>query len=127
MSEDFIPSIGSVPGKYFYHDSLKYSTKHYNIEPKSLFSAFELKSFAIVILKSFLCSIFLLWSLMQRWNTSMMNFYKKNRTVFLAIWVFPPKSRYIKSSVRWDLFYASNCWFNYNVQLPLICDLVLET
>ncbi|TKY47220.1 hypothetical protein E2542_SST29279 [Spatholobus suberectus] len=54
ISEDYIPSIRSVPGKYFYHDSLKYSTKHYNIEPKPLFSAFELKSFAMITLRSFL-------------------------------------------------------------------------
>ncbi|XP_020217543.1 uncharacterized protein LOC109800995 [Cajanus cajan] len=54
ISEDYVPSIGNVPGKYFYHDSLKYSTKHYNIEPKPLFSAFELKSFAMITLRSFL-------------------------------------------------------------------------
>ncbi|KAL2333041.1 hypothetical protein Fmac_014254 [Flemingia macrophylla] len=52
--ENYIPSVGSVPGKYFYHDSLKYSTKHYNTEPKPLFSAFELKSFAMITLRSFL-------------------------------------------------------------------------
>ncbi|CAJ1960509.1 unnamed protein product [Sphenostylis stenocarpa] len=55
ISEDRIPSMGKVPGKYFYHDSLKYTTnKHYNIEPKPLFSAFELKSFTIITFRSFL-------------------------------------------------------------------------
>ncbi|KAK7333159.1 hypothetical protein VNO80_29923 [Phaseolus coccineus] len=58
VSEDLIPSIGNVHGKYFYHDSLKYRTKHYNIEPKPLFSALEWKSFTIIILRSFLMFYF---------------------------------------------------------------------
>ncbi|XP_061362448.1 uncharacterized protein LOC133306182 [Gastrolobium bilobum] len=54
ISEDYISSTRSVPQKYFYHDTLKYSTKNYTIELKPLFSAFELKSFAMITLRSFL-------------------------------------------------------------------------
>ncbi|KAK7305488.1 hypothetical protein VNO77_43394 [Canavalia gladiata] len=53
ISEDYTSNIRSVPQRYFYHDSLKYSTKH-NIELKPIFSAFELKSFAMITLRSFL-------------------------------------------------------------------------
>ncbi|XP_068497568.1 uncharacterized protein [Phaseolus vulgaris] len=56
--EDHIPSIANIHGKYFYHDSLKYKTKHYNIEPKPLFSALEWKSFSIIVLRSFLMFYF---------------------------------------------------------------------
>ncbi|RDX94379.1 hypothetical protein CR513_23235, partial [Mucuna pruriens] len=54
IPEDYVPTIKSVPGKYFYHDSLKYSPKKYNIELKPLFSAFESKSFTMITLRSFM-------------------------------------------------------------------------
>ncbi|XP_019439278.1 PREDICTED: uncharacterized protein LOC109344991 [Lupinus angustifolius] len=54
ISEDYISNTRSVPERYFYHDSLKYSTKNYNIELKPLLSAFELKSFTMITLRSFL-------------------------------------------------------------------------
>ncbi|XP_027337489.1 uncharacterized protein LOC113851216 [Abrus precatorius] len=54
ISEHYIPSAASVPGKYFYHDSLKYNSKHYDIAFKPFFSAFDLKSFSIITLRSFL-------------------------------------------------------------------------
>ncbi|XP_057432366.1 uncharacterized protein LOC130725129 [Lotus japonicus] len=56
IAEDYIPSMPSVPtGKYFYHDSLKYSsTKSYNIELKPLLSVFELNSLSHITLRSFL-------------------------------------------------------------------------
>ncbi|XP_017434668.2 uncharacterized protein LOC108341504 [Vigna angularis] len=54
ISEDHIPNMGNLGGKYFYHDSLKYNTKNYKIELKPLFSALEWKSFSIITLRSFL-------------------------------------------------------------------------
>ncbi|KAL1332457.1 hypothetical protein HN51_061258 [Arachis hypogaea] len=54
-SEDYIPTKRSVPERYFYHDTLKYTTaKNYNIELKPLSSAFELWTFGLITLRSFL-------------------------------------------------------------------------
>ncbi|CAK9166882.1 unnamed protein product [Ilex paraguariensis] len=54
LDEDYISNIRSVSGNIFQHDSLKYSTKEYNIELKPLFSAFHWKSLAMTSLRSFL-------------------------------------------------------------------------
>lgn len=54
FSEDFISRMRSSSGNIFQHDSLKYSTKEYKIELKPLFSAFELRAFALTSLRSFL-------------------------------------------------------------------------
>ncbi|XP_073226557.1 uncharacterized protein [Cicer arietinum] len=54
ISDDFLSGVRTSSGKYFYHDSLKYSTKSYNIELKPLWSAFELRSFALISLRSLL-------------------------------------------------------------------------
>ncbi|KAK7301619.1 hypothetical protein RJT34_12487 [Clitoria ternatea] len=54
IAGDLVSGTPSTAGKYFYHDSLKYNTKHYTIELKPLFSAFEMKSFAMITMRSFL-------------------------------------------------------------------------
>lgn len=53
-SEDYISEKKSTVGDVLHHDVLKYSTKHYNIELKPLFSAFEPKTFAMTCFRSFL-------------------------------------------------------------------------
>ncbi|KAG2728466.1 hypothetical protein I3843_01G201700 [Carya illinoinensis] len=54
LSEDYISSIRSTTTNIFQHDSLKYGTKEYKIELKPLFSAFELRAFAMTSVRSFL-------------------------------------------------------------------------
>lgn len=55
FSDDYISTIrSSVPERYVYHDALKYGTKNYNIELKPWWSAFELRSFGLISLRSFL-------------------------------------------------------------------------
>ncbi|CAI8611665.1 unnamed protein product [Vicia faba] len=54
VSDDYLSGVRISPGKYFYHDTLKYSPKGYNFELKPLWSAFELRSFALISLRSFL-------------------------------------------------------------------------
>ncbi|CAL5212243.1 unnamed protein product [Lathyrus oleraceus] len=54
VSDDYLSGVRTSPGKYFYHDTLKYSPKGYNFELKPLWSAFELRSFALISLRSFL-------------------------------------------------------------------------
>ncbi|KAI4295275.1 hypothetical protein L6164_035337 [Bauhinia variegata] len=54
LSEDYISNIRGASEKIFNHDVLRYSTKRYHIEPKPLLSAFELKTFALTSLRSFL-------------------------------------------------------------------------
>ncbi|XP_024636359.1 uncharacterized protein [Medicago truncatula] len=53
-ADEHLPGIRTSPGKYFYHDSLKYGVKTYNFELKPLWSAFELRSFGLISLRSFL-------------------------------------------------------------------------
>ncbi|KAM7495638.1 hypothetical protein LguiB_030247 [Lonicera macranthoides] len=52
--ENYISTIRTASGNIFQNDSLKYSTKEYNIELKPLFSAFQWKSFALTSLRSLL-------------------------------------------------------------------------
>jgi len=54
LDEDYISRIRSATANIFQHDSLKYRTKEYKIELKPLFSAFELRAFAMTSLRSFL-------------------------------------------------------------------------
>ncbi|XP_059455245.1 uncharacterized protein LOC132185492 [Corylus avellana] len=54
LDEDYISRIRSATANIFQHDSLKYKTKEYKIELKPLFSAFELRAFAMTSLRSFL-------------------------------------------------------------------------
>lgn len=54
LGADYISSIRSASAKIFDNDSLKYSTKQYNIELKPLFSAFHWKIMAMTSLRSFL-------------------------------------------------------------------------
>lgn len=54
LSEDYISNIKSLSGSIFENDSLKYTTKHYDIELKPIFSAFGIKQFAVTALRSFL-------------------------------------------------------------------------
>jgi hypothetical protein len=54
LDEDYISRMGSATTNIFQRDSLKYITKEYNIELKPLFSAFELRAFAMTTLRSFL-------------------------------------------------------------------------
>ncbi|CAK8576323.1 unnamed protein product [Lathyrus sativus] len=54
VTDDYLSGVRTSPGKYFYHDTLKYSPKGYNFELKPLWSAFELRSFALISLRSFL-------------------------------------------------------------------------
>lgn len=64
---DYISNIRSATANIFQHDSLKYRTKAYKIELKPLFSAFELRAFAMTSLRSFL--MFYLPLLEPRSNT----------------------------------------------------------
>ncbi|XP_009789504.1 uncharacterized protein LOC107776877 [Nicotiana tabacum] len=54
FSEDYISSIPSESIINFQYDSLKHSTKQYNIELKPLFSAFMWRNLALTSLRSFL-------------------------------------------------------------------------
>ncbi|KAI4322019.1 hypothetical protein L6164_021747 [Bauhinia variegata] len=54
LPQDYISNIRSASEKFFNHDIIKYSTKQYHVEPKPLLSAFELKTFALTSLRSFL-------------------------------------------------------------------------
>nr|AFK40708.1 unknown [Lotus japonicus] len=54
LSEDYISSIQSASERIFNYDSLRHSTKQYNVELKPLFSAFELRAFAMTSIRSFL-------------------------------------------------------------------------
>ncbi|XP_041001484.1 uncharacterized protein LOC121247191 [Juglans microcarpa x Juglans regia] len=54
FSEDYISSIRRATANIFQHDSLKYGVKEYKIVLKPLFSAFELRAFAMTSLRSFL-------------------------------------------------------------------------
>ncbi|KAJ4725267.1 Isopentenyl-diphosphate delta-isomerase [Melia azedarach] len=54
IAEDYLSSLGKGSGNIFQYDSVKYTPKQYNIELKPLFSAFELRAFAMTSLRSFL-------------------------------------------------------------------------
>lgn len=54
FSEDYISSIQSESIVNFQYDSLKHSTKQYNLELKPLFSAFMWRNLALTSLRSFL-------------------------------------------------------------------------
>ncbi|TKY46247.1 hypothetical protein E2542_SST28285 [Spatholobus suberectus] len=54
LSEDYISNIQSSLERNYKHDALRYSTKQYNVELKPLFSAFELRTFALTSIRSFL-------------------------------------------------------------------------
>ncbi|XP_045830868.1 uncharacterized protein LOC123924701 [Trifolium pratense] len=55
IPDDYLSGVRTSTGKYFYHDTLKYTTtKSYNVELKPLWSALELRSFALISLRSFL-------------------------------------------------------------------------
>lgn len=54
LAEDYISNIQSSFEKNYKYDALKSSTKHYNVELKPLFSAFELRTFAMTSIRSFL-------------------------------------------------------------------------
>ena len=54
LSEDYISNIRSAASTFFQKDSLNYRTKEYTIELKPLFSAFELRTFGMTTLRSFL-------------------------------------------------------------------------
>ncbi|EYU27039.1 hypothetical protein ABFS82_02G117800 [Erythranthe guttata] len=54
IDEDYISSIRSASANIFQSDALKYTTKQYDIELKSLFSAFHWKNLAVTSLRSFL-------------------------------------------------------------------------
>lgn len=54
FSEDYISSIPSESIINFQYESLKHSTKQYNIELKPLFSAFMWRNLALTSLRSFL-------------------------------------------------------------------------
>ncbi|XVE80524.1 hypothetical protein DITRI_Ditri14bG0146800 [Diplodiscus trichospermus] len=52
--QDYIANIQRVSQDIFKNDALKYTAKEYKIELKPLFSAFELRPFAMTTLRSFL-------------------------------------------------------------------------
>lgn len=54
LGEDYFSSIRTASGNIFQNDALIYSTKHYNIQLKPLFSAFHWKTLALTSLRSFL-------------------------------------------------------------------------
>ncbi|XP_059290342.1 uncharacterized protein LOC132043901 [Lycium ferocissimum] len=54
LSEDFLSSIQSESIINFQYDSLKHSTKQYNLDLKPLYSAFMWKNLALTSLRSFL-------------------------------------------------------------------------
>ncbi|KAK2640188.1 hypothetical protein Ddye_027983 [Dipteronia dyeriana] len=53
-AEDYISNIRKVSGNIFQYDSIKYTTKEYNIRLKPIFSAFEFRALAMTSLRSFL-------------------------------------------------------------------------
>ncbi|AES74402.1 hypothetical protein MtrunA17_Chr6g0449901 [Medicago truncatula] len=53
-SEDFISTIQSASERINNYDAERFSTKTYNVQPKPLFSAFELRSLAMTSIRSFL-------------------------------------------------------------------------
>ncbi|XP_061336843.1 uncharacterized protein LOC133283929 [Gastrolobium bilobum] len=54
LSEDYISNIQSPSRRIYNYDAPRYSTKQYNVELKPLFSAFELRTFAMTSIRSFL-------------------------------------------------------------------------
>ncbi|KAK7315740.1 hypothetical protein VNO77_34311 [Canavalia gladiata] len=54
LSDDYISNIQSTFEKNYNYDALRFSTKQYNVEVKPLFSAFELRTFAMTSIRSFL-------------------------------------------------------------------------
>ncbi|KAL4272558.1 hypothetical protein GQ457_13G001520 [Hibiscus cannabinus] len=54
LPEDYTSKTQRLSGDFSKNDSLKYTVKEYKIELKPLFSAFELKPFALTTLRSFL-------------------------------------------------------------------------
>ncbi|KAJ0045003.1 hypothetical protein Pint_03879 [Pistacia integerrima] len=54
ITDDYISNLRKVPGNFFQHDAIKYTTKEYDIQLKPLFSAFELRAFAMTSVRSFL-------------------------------------------------------------------------
>ncbi|KAG5062353.1 hypothetical protein GmHk_02G003581 [Glycine max] len=54
LPEDYISNIQSSFERNYKYDAVRYSTKQYNVELKPLFSAFELRAFALTSLRSFL-------------------------------------------------------------------------
>ncbi|KAG9129033.1 hypothetical protein Leryth_016864 [Lithospermum erythrorhizon] len=53
-NEEYIPTLNSTSGVTFRKDSFVYPVKEYDIELKPLFSAFQVKTFAVTCLRSFL-------------------------------------------------------------------------
>ncbi|KAK0599172.1 hypothetical protein LWI29_002931 [Acer saccharum] len=53
-AEDYISNIRKVSGNIFQYDSIKYTTKEYNIRLKPISSAFEFRALAMTSLRSFL-------------------------------------------------------------------------
>lgn len=54
LSEDFISNIQSASERIYKYDVERFSTKTYNVQPKPLFSAFELRSLGMTSIRSFL-------------------------------------------------------------------------
>ncbi|CAI8594519.1 unnamed protein product [Vicia faba] len=54
LSEDFISNIQSASERIYNYDVERFSTKTYNVQPKPLFSAFELRSLGMTSIRSFL-------------------------------------------------------------------------
>lgn len=54
MPGDYILNARIASEKFFDNDASRYGTKQYVVEPKPLFSAFELKALAVTSLRSFL-------------------------------------------------------------------------
>ncbi|XP_028798651.1 uncharacterized protein LOC114754075 [Neltuma alba] len=54
LPEDYISNIQSASERVFKNHALQYSTKQYDVQLKPLFSAFELRTFALTSLRSFL-------------------------------------------------------------------------
>ncbi|KAL5080013.1 hypothetical protein RYX36_008434 [Vicia faba] len=54
LSEDFISNIQSASERIYNYDIERFSTKTYNVQPKPLFSAFELRSLGMTSIRSFL-------------------------------------------------------------------------
>ncbi|KAK4253147.1 hypothetical protein QN277_010753 [Acacia crassicarpa] len=54
LPEDYISNIQSASEINFNHNALQYGTKQYDVKLKPLFSAFELRTFALTSLRSFL-------------------------------------------------------------------------
>nr|AFK41184.1 unknown [Medicago truncatula] len=54
VSEDLISTIQSASERIYNYDAERFNTKTYNVQPKPLFSAFELRSLAMTSIRSFL-------------------------------------------------------------------------